>query len=168
MTPTSTSTSALPRLDRQRRLTGRQGWAVAAQLAMLGYLTIDNQVDLFPWNNLETTGRQNLGTLWGAIRGLATAAAVVAGGPRVRTAAAVWSWTWLGLQVLQWWPPYLLDRHPLTLDGGRWYHDGGYAETLHLLPSEPGRVVPDLQHHTLQLLSLLAAITVTRAARRRP
>ena len=54
--------------------------------------------------------------------------------------------------------------HPLTQDGGLWYFEGGYDQTVHLLPTEAVRVVPDAQHQVLQTLSLVAAILVTRAA----
>jgi hypothetical protein len=60
--------------------------------------------------------------------------------------------------------PYLFDVHPLTHDEGRWYVDGGYDGTVHLIPTEAGRVVPDAQHNVLQLLSLTAAIMTTRVA----
>ena len=72
---------------------------------------------------------------------------------------------WLLLQILQWWVPYLTGLHPLTQDAGRWYFESGHEQTVHLLRTEAGRVVPDAQHQVLQTLSLVAAILVTRAAR---
>jgi hypothetical protein len=103
----------------------------------------------------------------GLAPGVGVVVALLLGGPRARRAAAVWCWVWLAPQVAQWWVPYLFGLHPLTQDGGQWYWDSGYADTLHLLPGRADHVVPDAQHNTLQALSLLAAILVTRAASRR-
>jgi hypothetical protein len=69
---------------------------------------------------------------------------------------AGWTVVWLLLQLRQWWLPYLLGPTPLHRDF-RWYWEGGYAETLRLLPARGWRPVADLQHLVLQLLSLAAA-----------
>ena len=45
-----------------------------------------------------------------------------------------------------------------------WYWSGGDAEALCVLPARRERPVADLEHMTLQLLSLVAAILTVRAA----
>ena len=138
--------------------------AAATQATLIAYFLVQNHVNLAPWNNLAAAGPQLRSTLVGVVPGVGVLAALLFGGPRVRRIAAIWSWVWLGLQLTQWWVPYLFDVHPLTRDGGQWYVDGGYERTVHLIPTEAGRVVPDAQHNVLQLLSLLAAIMTTVVA----
>jgi hypothetical protein len=138
--------------------------AVASEAILISYFTVQNHVNLGPWNNLPTAGPQLRSTLVGVLPGVGVLTALLIGGPRTKRIAATWSWAWLGLQVAQWWVPYLFDVHPLTREGGQWYVDGGYERTVHLIPTEAGRVVPDAQHNILQLLSLIAAITTTRVA----
>ena len=140
--------------------------AATTQAVLIAYFTVQNHVPLAPWNNLEAAGPQLRSTLVGVLPGLGVLAALLVGGPRAQRVAAAWCWLWFGLQIAQWWVPYRFGVHPLTQDGGEWYTDGGYDQTLHLIPPEAGRVVPDAQHNVLQLLSLLAAILTTWVAAR--
>ena len=74
----------------------------------------------------------------------------------------VWTVVWCLLQVRQWWLPYQLGPTPLLSDF-RWYIERGYTETLRILPRRGTRPTPDLQHMTLQMLSLTAAVLTVRA-----
>ena len=139
-------------------------FAAATQATLIAYFLVQNHVNLAPWNNLAAAGPQLRSTLVGVVPGVGVLTALLIGGPRTRRIAAAWTWVWLSLQITQRWVPYLFDVHPLTQDGGQWYVDGGYDKTVHLIPTEAGRVVPDAQHNVLQLLSLLAAIMTTRVA----
>jgi hypothetical protein len=141
--------------------------AVAAVLAMLAYFVIQNHVDLPRWNNLDDAGPQLPSTLTGVVPGLAVVVAVWFRNRRAGYAATAWLWLWLAAQLAQWRVPIVFDVHPLTGDGGRWYVDGGYDRTLHVLPTSGARVVPDAQHMTLQALTLVAALLVTRVSVRR-
>jgi hypothetical protein len=62
----------------------------------------------------------------------------------------------------QWWIPYLWG--PTWLHSSlEWYTEHGYAETIKVLPPIGDHPIPDAQHLVLQLLSLIAAITMTIA-----
>ncbi|RPI55376.1 MAG: hypothetical protein EHM55_08050 [Acidobacteria bacterium] len=76
---------------------------------------------------------------------------------------AGWTVVWVLLQVRQWWLPYLFGPTPPHRDFG-WYWEGGYAQTLHILPARGVRPVPDAEQFVLQLLSLAAAFFTVRAA----
>ena len=116
--------------------------AITAQAVMLGYFLVINWIKLSPWNNLDRSGDQTLSTLVGVVPGVTVIGVLLFGGRRARRIAAVWTWVWLLLQILQWWVPYLTGLHPLTQDGGRWYFEGGYDQTVHLLPTEAGGWFP--------------------------
>jgi hypothetical protein len=75
---------------------------------------------------------------------------------------AVWTVVWFLLQLRQWWLPYLFGPTLLHSDF-RWYVEHGYTETLRILPRRSTRPTPDLQHMTLQILSLSAAVLTVRA-----
>ena len=75
---------------------------------------------------------------------------------------AVWTIIWFLLQVRQWWLPYLCGPTPFHRGFG-WYVAHGYTETLRILPRRGARPTPDLQHMTLQMLSLVAAVLTVRA-----
>jgi len=130
--------------------------AIGSQLTMLIYFTIDNHVYLYPWNNLESLTEQIPSTLWGPFLLI-----MLAFRRRVRWGMAlgtIWTHVWLALQFQQWWVPYLFGRADTS-----WYVNGGYDETLKLLPSLGTGVIPDAQHNVLQLLSLIVIITTYMA-----
>jgi hypothetical protein len=136
--------------------------ASIALALMLIYFAVDNHVPLHPWNNLAQAGTQWPSTLAGWLPGLFTLWALWR---RVRWAigvGAVWTIIWFLLQVRQWWLPYLCGPTPLHRDFG-WYVAHGYTETLRILPRRGARPTPDLQHMTLQMLSLIAAVLTVRA-----
>ena len=141
--------------------------AAVAEATMLTYFMFQNYVDLSTWNNLADSESQLPSTLMGLVPGTAVVVATLRGGRRSARAAIVWVWIWVGMQITQWWIPYLFGVNPLTQDGGQWYVDGDYARTFQLLHTEEGRVVPDAQHLTLHTLSILAAVLVSRALRDR-
>jgi hypothetical protein len=92
---------------------------VATQATLIAYFTVQNHVNLAPWNNLAAEGPQLRSTLVGVVPGIGVLTALLIGGPRTRSIAAIWSWVWLGLQVAQSWVPYLFDVHPLTREWPR-------------------------------------------------
>jgi hypothetical protein len=75
----------------------------------------------------------------------------------------VYAYVWLLLQIRQWWIPYLFGPTALHADFG-WYYEHGYTETLKVLPPIGDRPIPDLQHMTLQLLSLVVVIAASVAS----
>jgi hypothetical protein len=75
-------------------------------------------------------------------------------------AGTIYAYVWLLLQIRQWWIPYLFGPTPLHRDLS-WYHEHGYSETLKILPPIRDHPIPDLQHMSLQALSLIVAVTAT-------
>jgi hypothetical protein len=137
--------------------------AIVALVLMLAYFAIDNHVPLYSWNNLPSAGPQWASTLAGWIPGLFTMWALARGCRWGITFGTGWILVWTLLQVRQWWLPYLFGPTPLHRDFG-WYWEGGYAQTLHIVPARGLRPVPDVEHIVLQLLSLAAAFYTVRAA----
>jgi len=137
--------------------------AMVALGLMLGYFAVDNHVPLCPWNNLAAAGPQWPSTLSGWVPGLLTIWALARRSRWGITVGAGWTVVWVLLQLRQWWLPYLLGPTPLHRDF-TWYWEGGYSETLRILPGRGARPVPDLEHVALQLLSLTAALLTVRAA----
>jgi len=136
--------------------------ALGSQLGMLIYFTIDNHVNLYPWNYLRSPAAELPSTLaaW-----IPFSLIMLAFAFRLRWGmliGTVYAYVWLLLQIRQWWIPYLFGRTRLHRDF-TWYHEHGYAETLKVLPPIGERPVPDLQHTALQLLSLLVVVTATVA-----
>jgi hypothetical protein len=127
---------------------------------MLAYFVLTNHVDLYPWNNLRES--QWTSTLAGVVPFGIYAAAFTMRLRWLMLVGMVHAYVWLGLQIRQWWVPYLLGPTPLhgSFD---WYFGGGYRETLKLLPPLGERPVPDLQHMVLQALSLLVVVAATAA-----
>ena len=136
--------------------------ALIALALMLIYFAVDNHVLLNPWNNLAQAGPQWPSTLAGWIPGLFTLWALWRRARWAVGVGAVWTVVWFLLQVRQWWLPYLFGPTPLHSDF-RWYIEHGYTETLRILPQRGARPTPDLQHMTLQILSLSAAGLMVRA-----
>jgi hypothetical protein len=137
--------------------------AIVAQIAMMLYFVIGNHVDLYPWNNLAIAGNQLPSTLMGVVPFSIFAIAFARRWRPLMVFGTGWAWVWLALQIRQWWIPYLFGSTLLHRNFD-WYFEGGYDETLRILPMlVEGRPIPDLQHNTLQLLSLFMAITMTLA-----
>ncbi|HMF47957.1 MAG TPA: hypothetical protein VK603_04900 [Candidatus Saccharimonadales bacterium] len=147
---------------------GKIDWiriAISSQLVMLIYFTIDNHVDLFPWNNLRSPVAELPSTLAAWIPFLLIMLTFVY---RIRwgmVAGTVYTYVWLLLQIRQWWIPYLFGPTPLHRDFS-WYYEHGYTETVKVLPPIGNHPVPDLQHMSLQLLSLAVTLTATIAVMR--
>jgi hypothetical protein len=136
--------------------------AITSQFVMLSYFTIDNHVDLYPWNNLRSPAAELPSTLAGWIPFLLimlTFAFRIRWGMLIGT---VYTYVWLLLQIRQWWIPYLFGPTPLHRDFS-WYYAHGYTETLKVLPPRGDHPIPDLQHLILQLLSLVVVVTATVA-----
>ena len=134
--------------------------AIGSQLVMLIYFTIDNHVDLYPWNNLRSPAAELPSTLFGWIPFVVI---MLAFSFRLRwgmVVGTIYAYVWLLLQIRQWWIPYLFGPTPLHRDFS-WYDDHGYTETLKVLPPIGDHPIPDLQHMVLQLLSLMVAVTAT-------
>lgn len=136
--------------------------AVLAIGAMLGFFVITNHVSLSPLNNLDAAGSQIASTLSGVIPFTIIAVVFAFRIPWLMLVGMVYSWVWLLLQVRQWWIPYLFGESPAHRSFG-WYNEGGYAETVTILPEVSGRPVPDVQHLILELLSMLVVIATTMA-----
>ena len=136
--------------------------AFIALALMLIYFTVDNHVGLNPWNNLAQAGPQWPSTLAGWIPGLFTLWALWRRSRWAVGVGAIWTVVWFLLQLRQWWLPYLFGPTLLHSDF-RWYVEHGYTETLRILPRRSARPTPDLQHMTLQILSLSAAVLTVRA-----
>jgi hypothetical protein len=128
-------------------------------LMILYFVTI-NHVDLYPWNNLIVS--QLTSTFAGVIPFSIYLIAFLKGIHWLMLIGVVHSYVWLGLQVRQWWIPYLFGPTPIHHDFG-WYTDHGYGETLKFLPAVGNRPVPDAEHIVQQLLSLAVVITSTIA-----
>jgi len=134
--------------------------AIASQLLMLIYFTIDNHVSLYPWNNLRSPVAELPSTLSGWIPFLLI---MLAFAFRVRwgmLAGTIYTYVWLLLQIRQWWIPYLFGPTRLHRNFS-WYYEHGYTETLKVLPPIGDHPIPALQHMFLQLLSLVVAVTAT-------
>jgi hypothetical protein len=129
---------------------------------MILYFVIINHVDLYPWNNLVVS--QLPSTLVGVIPFSIYLIAFRKRIPWLMLIGVVHSYVWLGLQVRQWWIPYLFGPTPIHQDFS-WYADHGYSETLKFLPAVGNRLVPDAEHIVQQLLSLAVVITSTVAYR---
>jgi hypothetical protein len=136
--------------------------AVVAQIAMLGYFVVVNHVDLYPWNNLRSVTAELPSTLAGVIPFSLYSIAFARRVPWGMLIGMVHSYIWLALQIRQWWIPYLFGPTPLhhSFD---WYTEHGYAETIKVLPPIGDHPIPDAQHLVLQLLSLIAVVTMTTA-----
>lgn len=127
-------------------------WSV---VAMLGYFVVDNHVDLYPWNDLDRVGSQLASTLSGVIPFTLAALAFRLGWRWAMVFFAGYAWVWLGIQVWNWWVPYLF--------GGERSFLPEYERTLHPLPPINGRPGPNAEHLVLQLLSLVMALSMTMA-----
>lgn len=136
--------------------------AVATIVAMLTYFIVTNHVDLSPWNNLGVAGPQLASTLSGVIPFAIIATVFAIRIPWLMLVGMIYAWVWLLLQIQQWWIPYVFGETRLHRSFV-WYVEGGYNETVSLLPEIAGRPVPDAQHLVLELLSLLVVITTTTA-----
>jgi hypothetical protein len=84
--------------------------AIAAQLLMLIYFTVDNHIDLYPWNNLRSPRAELPSTLAGWIPFSLIIAGVTLRMRRGMLIGTVYAYVWLLLQIRQWWIPYLLGR----------------------------------------------------------
>jgi hypothetical protein len=129
--------------------------AFLIQLSTLVYLTVDNHVSLRPWNNLKTPQWKSTLLQWLLWSG--GLASFWNGWTRGMIAGTLWIWIFLLLQFVQWWVPYLAGRTFLH-DDFSWYWEGGYEDTLHLIPIRQNRPSPDAQHMTLQLMTILSGI----------
>lgn len=136
--------------------------AIAAQIAMLVYFSVDNHLNLYPWNNLRTPASELPSTLAGWIPFLLIMSAFALRWRWGMLVGSAYSYVWLLLQIRQWWIPYLFGTTVLHRDFG-WYYEHGYTETLKVLPSIADRPTPDLQHMVLQLLSLAVVVSTTIA-----
>jgi hypothetical protein len=134
--------------------------AVFSIVLMLAYFVVDNHVDLYPWNNLVEA--QLPSTLTGVIPFSIYAVAFWFGVRWLMLVGTVHAYVRLGLQIRQWWIPYLFG--PTFLHRSfEWYREGGYDETVRFLPEMAGRPVPDAQHVVLEALSLVVVVTTTVA-----
>jgi hypothetical protein len=153
---TSTSTSTdVSSTDVSRSL--RRG-ATLAVMAMLGWFATTNSVSLYPLNDLARQGSPWASTLAGFVPFSLTLLTIWLL-PRDRWLVAGWAvhaWVWVALQVWTWWVPYLA--------GGHREHWAEYTDTWTLLPMVGGRPGPDVQHLVLEILSVVAAVTLTRLA----
>ena len=129
---------------------------------MLLYFFLTHHVPLGCLNNLTNpaTQAQWRSTAAGVIPGVLVLACLEYGNRVAVVLGAVWLWLWFGLQVRQWWVPYLFGETALHGDFS-WYRAGGYDRTARILPARGGRPTPDLQHMLLQALTLSAALVTT-------
>jgi hypothetical protein len=98
--------------------------AISSQLVMLIYFTIDNHVDLYPWNNSRSPVAELPSTLAAWIPFLLimlTFAYRISWG---MVAGTIYTYVWLLLQIRQWWIPYLFGPTPLHRDFS-WYYEHG-------------------------------------------
>lgn len=144
---------------RARRANGR---ALASIAVLLAYLLVTNHVPLSPWNALSGSGQWLSSVAAVAPFGL-VALAIWARHALAIAVGALWAVVWFGMQLVQWWVPYLFGPTPLHRSFD-WYVAGGYEATLTILPVIGDRPVPDLQHLVLQVLSIVVIATTTRAA----
>jgi hypothetical protein len=168
MTRTGRDSTFDPMASATDRMDGRR-WEVAtatAIAAMLTYFVATNHIELPPLNNLADAGPQLPSTLVAVIPFTVYALGFAFGRRPVMVVGAVHSWIWLALQIRQWWVPYLFGPSPVHRDLS-WFEDGGYADTLHVLPAVAGRPVPDVQHLILEVVSagvaMCATVAVVRA-----
>lgn len=134
--------------------------ATVAQVIMVAYFIVINHVNLYPWNNLLES--QLVNTLTGVVP---FTIYIMAFSLQIRwlmLIGVVHSFIWLGLQLYQWWLPYLFGPTALHQDFS-WYFENGYIETIRFLPSLGQRPTPDAQHATMELLSVVATATMTVA-----
>lgn len=144
---------------RARRASDR---ALAAIAVLLAYLLVTNHVPLAPWNAVSGGGHW-LGSLAALAPFGLVALAVGARQALAIGVGALWAVVWFGMQLVQWWVPYLFGPTPLHRSFD-WYTEGGYASTLSILPAIGDRPVPDLQHLVLQVLTIVVIVATTRAA----
>ena len=86
--------------------------AISSQLIVLIYFTIDNHVDLFPWNNLGLPIAELPSTLAAWIPFLLIMLIFVY---RIRWGMVVgtgYTYVWLLLKIRPWWIPYLFGPTP--------------------------------------------------------
>ena len=119
--------------------------AIASQLVILIYFTIDNHVDVYPWNNLRSPSAELPSTLAGWIPFLATMAVFALRLRWARLVGTVCACVGQLLQIRQLWVPYFFGSTRLHRDFS-WYYEHGYAETLKVLPQFADRPLPDVQH----------------------
>lgn len=134
--------------------------ATVAQVIMVAYFIVTNHVNLYPWNNLLES--QLVSTLTGVVPFTIYIMAFSLQICWLILIGVVHSFIWLGLQLYQWWLPYLFGPTALHQDF-RWYFKNGYIETVRFLPSLGQRPTPDAQHAVLELLSVVMTITMTAA-----
>jgi hypothetical protein len=138
----------------------RNSVAAGSIVVMLAYFTIDNHVDLYPWNNLVSP--QLPSTLVAVIPFGLYAVAFARGLSWMMIVGTVHSYVWLALQIRQWWIPYLFGSTWLHSDF-EWYFAHGYDRTISILSRIGDRPVPDAQHLVLQALSIFVVIATTAA-----
>jgi hypothetical protein len=136
--------------------------AAAAQVLLGTYLTVTDQLPLFPWNDLASvTLRERVLRLvlnsaphflfaWTFVRGILPA----------MLAAMLFYVITLAMHVDYWWRPYLVG----ATEGERWRYERRHARTHRFLPPRGDHPVPD-GHHTVAavLLSLTLVLTVAGA-----
>lgn len=122
---------------------------------MLAFFVVDNHVPLYPWNDLERTKSQLPSTLSGLIPFTLAAVTFYRRWLPGMVFFASYAYVWLGIQLWNWWVPYLL--------GGEREFASEYERTLHPLPEISGRPGPNAEHLVLQILSLLMALAMTAA-----
>lgn len=136
--------------------------AIGSQLVLLIYFTIDNHVNLYPWNNLRSPAAELPSTLSAWIPFLVIMSAFAFRMRWGMLVGTVYVYVWLLLQIRQWWIPYLFGPTPLHRDFA-WYYEHGYVETLKVLPPIGDHPIPDFQHIVLQPLSAVVVVTATVA-----
>jgi hypothetical protein len=139
--------------------------ALLLQILLLAYWLATEVVDLFPWNDLAARPedydlRQAIAV--NALQQLAYMALFALGVRFFATLSALGYGVYLALQLWTWWVPYMAGADT------EWRERYGesFARTLKLLPSDPSHLAPDVQHLTLQLLTLATMFATFMAAAR--
>lgn len=122
--------------------------ATVAVFALGAYLQLVEWVDLFPWNDVRRgNGQGGLDLALAALTillvlGLWRESRVAAFATVVATGA------WGALQVSTWWIPYFAGAS----DSWNRTYQRWFAQTIQVLPREPGHLPPDANHIVLQAL----------------
>jgi hypothetical protein len=161
--------------------------AIFCQLVLLAYHQITTLFDFFPFN-----GSRHYSTTEKLIEA-GSNAVLMSLGPigfifRVRglmTYAVIYYFVLFAVELITWWIPYFTDPQGRwrrvfnlllacatsnfergdTLDRWRDVHDRLHARTITLLPTRPGRIVPNLEHTILHAWTLVTAIVTLVAYR---
>jgi hypothetical protein len=143
--------------------------AISSQVALVLYWEITEYIDLFPWNDVATLNihTQIRDSLVNDLPKLLFIYAFIKGIRWLMGLSIAFYALWLAAILNQWLIPYLFGLAPLgrgiSAEQHMQQYERLFSRTYKFLPAIDNHPIPDAQHVTLAVLSLITLIFVTVA-----